>query len=125
MINQTQQALPFISPQAAAVELDTRQQAVSPLAKRREARDAAYDAANDRWRECYSAYILGYLREHGASTAEDIRLAYAKTDLPKTDSQRASGGIFTRLIRSGKIEAAGMERSKIFGNFLVKYRRAK
>lgn len=96
----------------------------NPLAKRRHARDAAYDAADEDWKVKYEFFILQYLAMHRDGTAEDIRLAYEDRGLPQTSgSKRASGGIFVRLRKAGKIRETGKRKSRLFGNDLTVYER--
>jgi hypothetical protein len=90
-----------------------------PLTLRDQAMQAAHDKATEAWRAAYTAHILAYLRQHGRATAEQIRLSY---DGPEAEaSQRASGAIFLRLRRDGRICEVGRVKSAIYGNYLVQY----
>lgn len=94
-----------------------------PLRERRKAMDAAFAAADERWREEYTAFVLRFLVCYGRATAETIRLAYeARPELPQTSkSKRASGAIFTQLRRMGRIREVGRELSRKYGNGLAVY----
>ncbi len=86
--------------------------------------DATLDAAHDEWKAAYERYILTYASvAYEPFTAEDVRLAYEKSHGPQTKRQQASGGIFQRLAKQGKLRQAGTKRSKIYGNFLTSYRK--
>jgi hypothetical protein len=95
-----------------------------PLAIREAAMKAAYDAADERFREEYRAFVLRYLGKHVDGTAEEIRLAYERSGLPGPRCKRASGQIFRELRRDGAIVECGKRRSKLYGNDLATYRRA-
>ncbi len=94
-----------------------------PLADRRKAMKQAFDHADERWKEEYTAFIVRWLGLNGAGTGEDIRLAYESepTRPQVSNSKRASGGIFARLRRQGTIREIGKRRSKKYGNDLAVY----
>ena len=95
-----------------------------PVQERYEAMQAAHDKASDEWKEAYEAFILSYLASHDQATGEDIRLAYEKTSLPQVEnSKRASGAIFARLKREGKIREVGFKLSEKYGNPIRLYER--
>lgn len=86
--------------------------------------DAALDAAHEEWKAAYEQHILRYASvAHEPFTAEDVRLAYERSHGPQTKKQQASGGIFQRLAKQGKLVAVGAKRSKKYGNFLTSYRK--
>ena len=94
----------------------------SPLKQREAAMKAAYDAADERWRVEFEAFILRYLSKHYDATAEEMRIAYEASGLPSTpNSKRASGKIFKELRKAGVIKEVGTRRSRLYGNFLVTY----
>jgi hypothetical protein len=94
----------------------------SPLDVRFDAMRAAEDKASDEWKREYEAFILRYLEKIGNATAEDIRLQYEYNGLPQPgNSKRASGAIFVRLARAGKIRQVGYKRSQNYGNDLKVY----
>lgn len=98
----------------------TPQQPPNPLDARNEAREAAYAAADEQWREEYTRHILQYLASHDDGTAEDIREAYTGPQTP--NSQRASGQIFLKLRRAGRIRMVGSRKSRLYGNLITIYR---
>lgn len=86
--------------------------------------DATLDAAHDEWKAAYERYILTFASvAYEPFTAEDVRLAYERSHGPQTKKQQASGGIFQRLAKQGKLVAVGTKRSKKYGNFLTSYRK--
>lgn len=96
-----------------------------PLSLRREAMDAAFEHADEKWREAYEQFILQFLALHGEASAETIRKAYmADKTKPQARKQQASGRLFVKLRHRKQIVAVGREPSKKFGNYLVVYRLA-
>lgn len=86
--------------------------------------DAALDAAHEEWKAAYERYILSYASvSHEPFSAEDVRLRYEQSHGPQTKKQQASGGIFQRLAKQGKLIAVGKKRSKKYGNDLTSYRK--
>ncbi|MBK8468166.1 MAG: hypothetical protein IPL32_20315 [Chloracidobacterium sp.] len=75
--------------------------------------DAALDAAHEEWKAAYERYILTFASvAHEPFSAEDVRLRYEQSHGPQTKKQQASGGIFQRLQKQGKLIAVGKKRSK-------------
>ena len=78
----------------------------SKIAERRRKAKLAWDATSEKWRVAYSRFVVDYLRQNPPAIAETIRMAYeARSDLPQlvAADKRASGHIFTSLLKQGKI----------------------
>lgn len=83
---------------------------------------ATEDKANNEWKAAYEAFILRYADSHRDFSAEDVRLAFLEdASQPQTHTQQASGGIFLRLVKQGKLRKSGFKISTIFGNNLRTY----
>lgn len=95
-----------------------------PLTVREQAMQAAYAAADERFRTEYRAFVLRYLTKHADGSAEEIRLAYERSGLPRPRVKRASGQIFKDLRKEGLIVECGKRRSRLYGNDLATYRKA-
>jgi coproporphyrinogen III oxidase len=95
----------------------------TPMDRRYEAIRAAEDAADERWKAEYEAFILRFAEKASEPfTAEEVRTAFASDPRnPQTKSQQASGGLFQRLAKQGKLKKAGVKISKIYGNYLQSY----
>jgi len=75
-------------------------------AERKRKAKLAWDATSEKWRIAYSGFVVDYLRQNPPAIAETIRMAYeARRDLPQlvAADKRASGHIFTSLLKQGKI----------------------
>lgn len=97
-------------------------QPTKPINKRFAVMKATEDKANERWRAAYEAFILQFAETHQNFSAEEIRLAYSQdSSQPQTHAQQASGGIFQRLVKQGKLKKSGFKISAIFGNNLRTY----
>lgn len=84
---------------------------------RKEAIQRAFDFAGDAWKEAYRDFILAYAETHSEFIAEDISLSYQKDSsnpMPNKDF-RASGGIFLKLVREGKLKRIGYGQSRLRG----------
>lgn len=93
-----------------------------PLEERRKAMQRAYDAAEERWKEEYTAFILWYLGKHNDGTGEEIRLAFENAGYKSSpNSKRASGAIFVSLKKKGVIKEVGKRKSILYGNDLSLY----
>lgn len=89
---------------------------------RQEQIDATYDNAHEAWKESYEQFVLDFAAKAiEPFSAETVRLVYEATDLPQTHKKQASGKLFQRLVKEGKLREAGMERSKIYGNKIQQY----
>lgn len=89
--------------------------------------DAVLKKARDAWKARYELFILDFAAlADEPFTAEDVREIYLRMPgLPHTDKEQASGGIFQRLAKQGKLLHAGTKRSRKFGNLLQAYTRGK
>jgi hypothetical protein len=86
----------------------------------------AFANANERWVAAYTQYILDHAENAVEPfSAEDVRLSYlADKSQPQTHHQQASGGIFMKLVREGKLRPVGYKQSRKFGNAIRTYLRA-
>jgi hypothetical protein len=80
-----------------------------------------FSRANEAWKEEYTAFILDYAKSHEAFSPEDTRVEFAKVSKVWTTSERASGGIFLRLVKQKKLRVVGFKASTIYGNQLRTY----
>jgi hypothetical protein len=95
----------------------------SPIALRRRRVKEAFANADERWVKAYTQYILDYAETASEPfSAEDVRLRFlSDKSQPQTHHQQASGGIFIRLVRAGKLRPVGYKASAIFGNAVRTY----
>jgi hypothetical protein len=88
----------------------------TPAARRREKMKIAYERADAAWRARYEQFILEYAAGHESFIAENCRLEYeSRADLPQLcgADKRASGAIFNKLVREGKLKRVGTETSAL------------
>jgi hypothetical protein len=100
---------------------------ISQAAERRRLAKFAYDATCDKWRDAYARFILEFAAGRESFIAESVREAYEKRkDLPQLSGSdyRASGQIFMRLVREGKLVRVGYEDSVKRSSPMPKYRLA-
>jgi carbamate kinase len=95
-----------------------------PMEVRQEKIDAAFKNADEAWRTEYQKYVLQVANANEEFTAEDCQLGYKKMyAMPQPREWRASGGIFQKLLREGKIRRIGTGWSKLRGVPVPKFTR--
>jgi hypothetical protein len=96
-----------------------------PMEVRQAKIDAAFEHANEVWKACYRLFVMRFAGEHSEFTAEECQLAYkAHSELPQPREWRASGGIFQKLLKEGKIKRIGTGWSKQRGVPVPKFTRS-
>lgn len=93
----------------------------SPRDVRKDAQDAAFKNADEKFKAQYEGFVIKYAQDHGEFTAEDCQLAYKQTPNPQPREWRASGGIFVRLVNRGILKRCGTGWSGIRGVPIPKY----
>jgi hypothetical protein len=87
---------------------NTPQPAAAPVPEPMEVRqakiDAAFKHADEAFKSEYREFVLKYAADGCRFTAEEIQMIYRDCkDLPQPREWRASGAIFQKLLREGKI----------------------
>ena len=97
---------------------------VDPMQARREAMDAAFEHADEAFREEYESLVRLFADRGIEFTGEDVQNEYkSRSHLPQLREWRATGAIYLRLKRQGVIRQTGY-RPRNQGNPTPVYRGA-
>ncbi len=98
---------------------------VDPMVERNAKMQAAYDAANERFKEQYEDLLIRqFVMPGGEFTGEDVQNAFkSRPYLTQPREWRAVGNIYKRLVKDGVIVNVGY-RKRNQGNPTPVYRKA-
>jgi hypothetical protein len=97
----------------------------NPTEARQAKIDAAFKKADEAFKREYREFILKYASDGCEFIAEEVQLIYRTCkDLPQPREWRASGGIFQKLLREGKIRRIGTGWSRLRGVPVPKFTKA-
>lgn len=93
------------------------------MTRRRKAMKAAFDHADEKFKDEYRKVLMQFVESGQAFIGEDVRRFYAsKANLPQPREWRCVGALYQKLVRQGVLEVVGY-RKRNQGNMTAVYRR--